>query len=254
MKLHFREYGEGQPLVILHGLFGSSDNWQTLGKKFSEHFHVYLVDQRNHGHSPHSEEFSYGDMADDLSEFLEDHDLSDVILLGHSMGGKTVMTYAQENIERIAKLIVVDIGPKQYPMHHQTIIEGLQALDLNVYNTRGKCDRKLAEYIPEIAVRQFLLKNLYWREKGVLDWRINLDVLAREIYSIIGGLNKVEIECDTLFIRGDRSNYIVEADYPEIKALFPNGEITTFENVGHWVHAEAPALFYNEVMRFTAKQ
>ena len=141
MKLHYREYGEGQPMVILHGLFGSSDNWQRLGKELSNRYRVFLVDQRNHGHSPHSNDFSYELMSDDLDELLEENDLEDVILVGHSMGGKTAMTYAQFDTNRLAKLVVIDIGPKQYPMHHDTILEGLHSIDFNFHNTRGKCER-----------------------------------------------------------------------------------------------------------------
>ncbi len=253
MKLHARVLGEGQPLIILHGLFGSSDNWQTLGRRFAEHYKVFLVDQRNHGHSPHSNDFSYELMADDLDELITDHDLEDVILIGHSMGGKTVMTYAQLDDTRIDKMVVVDIGPKGYPMHHDVILEGLHSLDFTVHNTRGKCDRKLAEFIPEIGVRQFLLKNLYWVEKGQLGWRMNLHVLTREMESIIAAINEEQVDVQTLFIRGDQSNYIMESDYADIRDQFPNSRIETFEGVGHWVHAEAPEKFYATIMDFTAE-
>ena len=254
MKLHYRTYGSGQPLIILHGLFGSSDNWQTLGKKIAEDYQVFLVDQRNHGHSPHDEEFTYSHMAADLQEFIEDHYLDDVILVGHSMGGKTVMTYALMDESRISKMVVVDIGPKQYPMHHQTILEGLHTLDLSVDNTRRKADEKLQQYIPEVGVRQFLLKNLYWVENESgdrqLGWRINIPVISREMENIIGGLDSEQIITDTLFIRGERSNYILEDDYDSILMQFPNAIIRTFDGVGHWVHAEAPQQFYSTLMEF----
>ena len=250
MKLHVREYGEGQPLLILHGLFGSSDNWQTLGKQLAEHYQVFLIDQRNHGHSPHSNDFSYELMADDLDEFITERDLEDVILVGHSMGGKTVMTYAQLDDTRISKLIVVDIGPKAYPMHHDAILEGLQSLDFEVYNTRGKCDAKLAEYVPQFGVRQFLLKNLYWVEKGQLGWRINLQVITREMEDIISALEPEQVDISTLFIRGELSNYIVDSDYESIMAQFPDSQIETISGVGHWIHAEAPKEFYQVLMDF----
>ena len=240
MKLHFREYGEGQPMVILHGLFGSSDNWQRIGKELSSRFRVFLVDQRNHGHSPHSNDFSYELMSDDLDEFLEENDLEDVILVGHSMGGKTAMTYTQFDTNRLAKLVVIDIGPKQYPMHHDTILEGLHSIDFNVQNTRGKCDVQLAKYVSDVAVRQFLLKNLYWIEKGQLDWRINLNVLSREMSQVIAAIDTEVVNLPTLFVRGELSNYILESDFLSIKQQFTSARIETISSVGHWVHAEAP--------------
>lgn len=250
MKLHAREYGAGQPLVILHGLFGSSDNWQTLGKKLAEDYHVFLVDQRNHGKSPWSDAFSYEHMASDLGEFLEDRNLNHVILVGHSMGGKTVMRYAQQDATRIAQLVVVDIGPKEYPMHHQTILEGLHSIDFSIHNTRGKCEAQLSKYIAEMPVRQFLLKNLYWKEKGQLGWRINIPVISAAMEEIIGGLPSNQVDVETLFIRGERSNYIIETDYDSIAEQFPDSTIETFEGVGHWVHAEAPQQFYNTLIEF----
>lgn len=250
MKLHFREYGEGQPLVILHGLFGSSDNWQIIGKELSAHFHVFLVDQRNHGHSPHSNDFSYDLMSDDLDELLEDNDLEDVVLVGHSMGGKTAMTYAHFDTNRLAKLVIIDIGPKQYPMHHETILEGLQSIDFNSHNTRSKCEVQIAKYVTDVGVRQFLLKNLYWVEKGQLEWRINLIVLAREMQNILSAMDEQIVELPTLFVRGELSNYILESDFNSIKEQFVNARIETVSAVGHWVHAEAPKKILELLIQF----
>ncbi|MDA8715019.1 alpha/beta fold hydrolase [Flavobacteriales bacterium] len=253
MKLHYREYGEGQPMVILHGLFGSSDNWQRLGKELSNRYRVFLVDQRNHGHSPHSNDFSYELMSDDLDELLEENDLEDVILVGHSMGGKTAMTYAQFDTNRLAKLVVIDIGPKQYPMHHDTILEGLHSIDFNFHNTRGKCDAQLAKYVSDVAVRQFLLKNLYWIEKGQLDWRINLNVLSREMNQIIAAIDTEVVNLPTLFVRGELSNYILESDFPSIKQQFTSARIETISSVGHWVHAEAPQKMLALIGQFASE-
>ena len=250
MKLNYKKYGEGQPLIIVHGLFGSLDNWQTLGKKFAEHFEVYLVDQRNHGHSPHSEEMNYQLMSDDLHELITDLNLSDVVLVGHSMGGKAVMTYATQHAEFLDKLVVVDIAPKEYPLHHDRILEGLNALDLSVVNTRGKADAILATYVSDISIRQFLLKNLYWIEKGQLAWRINIPVLTERMEDILATTPPVRVETPTLFIRGEKSNYITEADYQDIYNQFLNSEIETIYNVGHWAHAENPLEFYNLLMEF----
>lgn len=258
MKLHYRVIGneEGQenlnkkPLFILHGLFGSSDNWQTLAKKFAERYVVYLVDQRNHGHSPHSDDFDYELMAEDFYTLVKDLGLSKINVIGHSMGGKTVINFAKNHPELLDKMIVVDISHKQYPMHHEQILAGLNAIDLSVVKTRGNADKVLSEYVSELGVRQFLLKNLYWIEKGQLAWRINIPVLSREIYRIIDAIEFDQISVNTLFIRGGRSNYILESDYSEINTQFPQSEIYSIEESGHWIHAEAPVEFYNKVVDY----
>mgnify|MGYP001417074027 FL=1 len=251
MKLHYRKYGEGQPLIILHGLFGSSDNWQTLGKKFAENFEVYLVDQRNHGHSPKSDEFNYQLLSDDLYNLIRDLELENIILVGHSMGGKTVMTFAQKYPEFIEKLIVVDIGPKAYPMHHNIILEGLNSLDLSIIKSRGQADKQLSKFIEDNGVKQFLLKNLFWVEKGQLGWRINIPVLEDKMPNIIAAIPDKIVENPTLFIRGEKSNYIVEDDFQKIYDQFPNSEIETIYDAGHWVHAENPFSFYNMIIDFS---
>lgn len=251
MKLHYRTIGEGQALFILHGLFGSSDNWQSLGKRFAEKFKVYFVDQRNHGHSPHSDEFNYGLMVEDFHELVTDLGEKNFHIIGHSMGGKTAIGFAAKYPELIDKMIVADISHKSYPMHHDQIIEGLNSIDLSVIKSRSEAEKKLEEYIPQFGVRQFLLKNLYWIEPGVqLAWRINLPVLDKEIPNILVEIPFDKIDVETLFIRGELSNYILESDYASIAAKFPNSSIHTIKNVGHWVHAEAPEEFYDTVIEF----
>ena len=250
MKLHHRIIGEGEPLFILHGLFGSSDNWQTLGKQFAEKYQVIFVDQRNHGRSPWSDEFNYDLMVTDFKELVDDLGFSKINVLGHSMGGKTVIGFAAKYPELIDQMIVADISHKAYPVHHEQIIEGLQSLDLSVIKSRGQADRELAQHISEIGVRQFLLKNLYWVEKGQLGWRINIPVLSEKIYDIIAEIKFDSIGSDTLFIRGGRSNYILESDIPALNLKFPNASIHSIEESGHWVHAEAPEEFYNTVINF----
>lgn len=251
MKLHYRTIGEGKPLFILHGLFGSADNWQTLGKRFAEHYKVYFVDQRNHGHSPHSDEFSYDLMVEDFHALVTDLGEEKINVIGHSMGGKTVIGYAAKYPETIEKMIVADISHKAYPMHHDHILEGLNAIDLSVIRSRGEAEKKLEEYIPQFGIRQFLLKNLYWIEPGVkLGWRINLPVLNREIGCILQEIKFDKIEVDTLFIRGALSNYILESDYESIGEKFPHSKIHTIENAGHWIHAEAPDEFYQVITDF----
>ncbi len=253
MKLHYRTIGEGEPLFILHGLFGSADNWQTLGKRFAEKHKVYFVDQRNHGHSPHSSEFSYELMSADFYELVTDLGYTKINILGHSMGGKTAIQFAKDHGELIDKLIVVDISHKGYPLHHDQILEGLNALDLKKIKSRGAADEALSSYISEISVRQFLLKNLYWIEQGKLAWRINLPVLTAKISTIVSAIDVDRIQTPTLFIRGGRSNYILESDFENIRSTFPNSQIVSIEESGHWVHAEAPEEFCTAVMDFLAE-
>ncbi|PCJ01185.1 MAG: alpha/beta hydrolase [Flavobacteriales bacterium] len=243
MQLNFKKIGEGEPLVILHGLFGSLDNWMSLAKKLSCHFEVYVVDARNHGQSPHSEEFNYDVMADDLYEFILHHNIIDPIILGHSMGGKTAMQFAMNYPDKLTKLIVADIAPKPYPVHHTAIIDGMLSINLDIINTRKGANEELSKHLDDFSTRQFLLKNLYWIEKEKLAWRFNLPVITRDIEIIGQGLENIEpFEKPTLFIRGEKSNYITTNDFVIIKNIFLNTEIKTM-NTGHWVHAEKPAEF-----------
>ena len=242
--------GEGQPMMILHGLFGFSDNWQTHAKKLAEYYRVILVDLRNHGHSDWSDEFSYDLMAEDVHKLCVDLGIRKMILLGHSMGGKVAMLFAQRHEELLEKLIVVDIGVKEYPMHHQHIIAGLRALDLENMKARSEAETILKEHIDSGGVRQFLLKNLYWKEKGQLAYRMNLDVLERELPQILSPLPEEEVFVPTLFIRGELSNYILDEDIEELEDRFPDSYIVTIPDAGHWVHAEAPDQFLEAVLGF----
>ncbi len=250
MKLHYREIGEGQPMVILHGLFGNSDNWQTHAKKLSEYYRVILVDQRNHGHSDWNDDFSYDLMSADLFELFEDLDLKKVILLGHSMGGKTAIRFSQEHPQFVEKLIIVDIGVKEYPMHHAEILKGLYSIDLNKIHTRNEAEQILSKHIESKGIRQFLLKNLYWKEKGILEWRMNIQVLDREMNNILAKLPEKELFIPTLFIRGALSNYILEDDLDQLENQFPDMNLITINNAGHWVHSECPIEFINTVLEF----
>ena len=252
MKLHHRILGEGEPLYILHGLFGYSDNWQTLGRQFAEDYQVVLVDQRNHGRSPHSDEFNYQVMAEDLLELMNDLGHDKINLLGHSMGGKTSLEFAKNYPNRLNKMIVVDIGLKQYQSHHDEIIAGLQSIDLTVVKTRGEADDQLAKYVPHIGVRQFLLKNLYWVEKGELGWRMNIPGIVKNMPNVLAAINITQSNVDTLFIRGALSNYISEDDYEDLASRFTHFKIHSVEKAGHWVHAEVADEFYRTVMDFLA--
>ena len=181
MKLNFKKIGEGNPLLILHGLFGQLDNWMTFGKKISEQgFAVYLVDLRNHGQLPHCEIFNYDVLAADVVGLINDEQLHDVAIMGHSLGGKTAMTVALKNPQLISKLIVVDLATKYYPVHNTEVIDALIAVNLNVIKTRSDAEKKLIEKISDVGTRQFLLKNLFWIADGQLAWRFNLRVIEQQ--------------------------------------------------------------------------
>ncbi|HOX83019.1 MAG TPA: alpha/beta fold hydrolase [Chryseolinea sp.] len=253
MKLHFREYGEGQPIIILHGLFGSSDNWLTQAKLFAPHYKVYTIDQRNHGLSPHSDDFDYRFMADDLLEFVQDHQLKDPIVIGHSMGGKTAMNFAIAHPDKLSKLIVVDIAPRAYNLEHYTIAEGLKAIDLTALSSRNDADVALSKYVEEADVRQFLLKNLQRKTEGGFSWKINLKVITAKLSNVGVDLHyKGVFEGPTLFIRGQRSNYVKDTDWKHITEVFPSATLETME-AGHWVQAEKPQEFVEVVSKWLSK-
>jgi pimeloyl-ACP methyl ester carboxylesterase len=250
MDLFFRTAGIGDPLVILHGLFGSSDNWFSLSKVFAESFCVYTIDQRNHGQSPQSEDFNYQLLAEDLEEFLAKHSLKNPIVIGHSMGGKTAMNLAIKNPAAIGKLIVVDIAPKSYPVHHDHILEGLTSIPIATLASRTEADKILSEYVPEPDVRQFLLKNLSRNGEGKFEWKINLASIQNHIEEIGMGMQYQGVfEKPTLFINGARSNYFKAGDEVLVKTLFPAAQIATI-NASHWVQAEKPEEFVQVVLKF----
>lgn len=252
MILYSNISGQGKPFVILHGFLGMSDNWKTLGRKFSaEGFEVHLVDQRNHGRSFHSDEFNYDALAKDLKHYCDAHQLKNIVLLGHSMGGKTAMLFAAEYPELISKLIVADISPRFYPVHHDAILNGLTSLNFEVLKTRKEAEAQLATYVSEFGVRQFLLKNLYWIEKGQLALRINLKALKNTVEEVGEALpTHLKFEGETLFLKGDKSEYITKEDESSIKLQFSRANVKTISNAGHWLHAENPIDFYNAVMSF----
>ncbi len=252
MLLHSNIIGEGKSFVILHGFLGMGDNWKTLSRKFAEQgFQVHLVDQRNHGRSFHDASFDYEVMVEDLKTYCDEHQLEDMILLGHSMGGKTAMLFATTYPDMISKLLVADISPRFYPIHHDTILEGLSALDFIEITSRGAAEKHLEAYVPDFGTRQFLLKNLYWKEKGRLALRIHLEVLKEHVEEVGEALPvHAKYSGDTLFLRGDKSEYIGTDDEAIIKNHFEKAQIVTISNAGHWLHAENPNDFYKEVMSF----
>ena len=250
MNLFFREIGEGKPMVILHGLFGASDNWLTMAKRLGKFRKLYILDQRNHGQSPHSQNFGYESMVGDLEKFVEEHKLTTPDLLGHSMGGKVAMHFAVKHPELLSKLIVVDIAPKHYPIHHDVILEGLKAIDIEHLISRSEADKELAEYVEQPGIRQFLLKNLKRNDHG-FEWKMNLDTIYNNVANVGEGLKASDVvQNQTLFIRGGLSRYILDEDIPNIKKHFPNGKIETIDQASHWVHAEQPEALCKLVESF----
>jgi pimeloyl-ACP methyl ester carboxylesterase len=250
--LHSRIEGQGKPLLIIHGFLGMSDNWKSFGTLYAaEGFQVHILDLRNHGKSFHSDEFSYDIMVQDVLEYCQAHQFKKVSIIGHSMGGKVAMLLATTYPELIDKLIVADIGPKYYAPHHQDILAGLNAVDFSTKPDRAQVEEMLYPYIPDFGTRQFLMKSLYWIEPGQLAYRFNLSVFNAKIEVIGTALpEEAHFENPTLFIRGGNSNYILDSDLPEIKKHFPNFELATIPNVGHWLHAENPKLFFEETAKF----
>ena len=250
--LYSKIEGQGQPLLILHGFLGMSDNWKTLGIQFAaEGFQVHLLDLRNHGRSFHSEEFSYELMVQDVHEYCQSNNLTTFSIIGHSMGGKVAMLFATTYPDLIEKLIVADIGPKYYPPHHQAILEGLNAVDFSKKPSRNEVDAILAIPISDFGTRQFLLKSLYWQEPGQLAFRFNLTVFNKKMDEIGKPLPlESTSSLPTLFVRGGNSNYILDQDLGGIRQHFPKAQLQTIPNVGHWLHAENPVLFYQFCIDF----
>lgn len=250
MKLFYRELGQGQPLIILHGLFGSSDNWFSLSKIFAEHFKVYVVDQRNHGLSPHDGKHDYDILTEDLKEFIAEHNINQPIIIGHSMGGKVAMNFAVKYPSLLSQLIIVDITPKAYPVHHNSILKGLKAIKLNKLGSRGQADQILSDFESDPSVRQFLLKNLARGDQQQFEWRINIPVLEKNIEAMGAAIEaNGKFTGPTLFVIGSKSNYFESGDEDIIKKYFPSAIVEKLET-GHWVQAEKPEEFMNTVFTF----
>ncbi|MFT5254635.1 MAG: esterase [Flavobacteriales bacterium] len=250
--LYSKIEGEGTPLLILHGFLGMLDNWKTLGMQFAtEGFQVHMLDMRNHGRSIQSEEFTYEIMAQDIYEYCQANNLSNIELIGHSMGGKTAMLFAATYPEIVDKMIIADIGPKFYPQHHQSILVGLNAVDFSTKPSRSEVEAILSEHIADFGTRQFLMKSLYWQEQGQLAFRFNLSVFNKKMDEIGVALPGAAVfNKPTLFIRGGNSNYILDSDFANIKTHFPDSKVETIPNVGHWLHAENPKMFHEIAISF----
>lgn len=266
MKLFYRTFGEGPALIIVHGLYGASDNWVSIGKALSDRFEVFLIDQRNHGRSPHSRQHDYPSMKEDLREFMDDRAIESAVLMGHSMGGKTIMFFAADYPERVNGLIVVDMSPRSYrnnldsaprSIDHATILKAMLSLEPEKYTERNEIDRAFARYIPVSRVRQFLLKNLRRNEDHTFSWKLNVPAIHNNLDRILEGMDTSRFEnghgitgFPVLFIKGEKSDYIRKTDEPIIYTIFPYAEIFSIPNAGHWIHAEQPERLLQKVEEF----
>lgn len=256
MKLFYRQYGEGQPVIIIHGIFGISDNWVTIGRRLAEKFEVFILDQRNHGQSPHSDTFNYYVLVDDLFEFIEDHQLINPILIGHSMGGKVAMNFALEYPQRVDKLIVVDISTRSYPARkqHMDIMTAMLSIDFDNVGSREEIEEIITEKVKSPRITQFVLKNLYRIGKKRLAWRLNIEDIYNNIENVFEGIDSsYSYDNPALFIKGGASDYILDEDYKLIKKNFPNAQFKTIENASHWVHADAPDELCQSFSEFLKK-
>jgi pimeloyl-ACP methyl ester carboxylesterase len=265
MELYYRKEGEGPVVVVIHGLYGSSDNWMNMGKRLAENHTVYMIDQRNHGRSPFADEHTFNAMRDDLATFFKQHQIEKATILGHSMGGKTAMWFAADYPEKVEKLVIADIAPKDYlqlkdssQYHlHRNILLAMQELDFSRVKKRRDVDDILSEKIDDERIRQFLLKSVAKDKKTKqYKWRLNVEVLYDYLDEIVGGVNRQWFDdripinnYPVIFIRGLKSNYIMDEDIPLIKEIYPDASIVDIPGAGHWLHAEKPDEFMEAVMR-----
>lgn len=250
MELNYKSFGQGDPIVILHGLFGTLDNWQTIAKKLADKYMVYIVDQRNHGKSPHAAPMDYPTLAADLKAFLESQWIHHAHIIGHSMGGKTAMQFALDYPDFVDELIVVDIAPKAYAGGHQAIFDALFSIDIDALQSRSEAEEILKSRIDEEGVRLFLLKNLTRKKEGGFRWKMNLPVIHQHYQDILAPIESMfTFDDPALFIRGGKSDYILDTDLDGIKEPFPAASLETIPEAGHWIHAEAPAAFLDVVKK-----
>ncbi|MDX1402230.1 MAG: alpha/beta fold hydrolase [Kiloniellales bacterium] len=252
LNLAFGDEGDGEPLLILHGLFGARGNWASHVKALTPHFRVITADLRNHGASPWADSMSYDDMADDLRALLDRLGLDTASVIGHSMGGKVAMALALAENERVSRLVVVDIAPVSYPPRLLSYAEAMAAIDPDQLKGRAEADKLLQKVVDDPSVRAFLLQNLR-REEGRLRWRLNLEILIREMEAISGFPEKLRQEAyggPTLFVAGGRSDHLTADHQQEIQRLFPNATARLLPSAGHWVHSEQPEAFMRALFAF----
>ena len=251
ISLNYKKIGEGDPVIILHGLFGMLDNWQSFGKQLAKDYEVYLVDQRDHGRSPHTQAFDYRVLATDIRDFMRQHDIRTARIVGHSMGGRTAMNVALLYPEIVDQLLVVDMGVKTYQGGHEYIIEALQSIPIHEVDSRSEVDAMLASSISQAGVRLFLMKNLTRSKTGGYTWKINLNLLAKSYPNIMRGIDTdIPSVTNTLFVKGGNSAYIEDGDMDGIKSVFTKADLVTIEGAGHWIHAEKPQELLDITKRF----
>ncbi len=252
MELSYSQFGTGPAMIILHGLFGQRDNWLTIARIFSSDYSVYLPDARNHGQSPHSDEFSIPFMCADLYEFMNLHRIEKTILIGHSMGGKVVLDFVVKYPERVEKLIIIDIAPRAYEdrAEHRQVLEVMQQLDLSFFQTRKQLEEALRNQLPEKLV-QLALKNSYYKLPNVLDWKLNVDGISKNMPLLLEEvLIEKSIPVPALWIRGGLSDFVSEADEVFLRQKFTRLEIRTIQGASHWVHADKPNELVAEIKNF----
>jgi len=254
--LNYQQLGQGEHIVLIHGLFGSLENLNMVAKSLSQHYCVTSVDVRNHGNSFHQAGMDYNCLAQDVINLLNALSIESCHLLGHSMGGKIAMQIALSTPKRVNKLLVADIAPVEYPAHHLTIIKGLQAIDLTKVQKRKDADNQLAKYVEDISIRQFLLRNIAINEQGQFQFKCNLNNIEQG-YPQIMKANVTQVEQHftgkTLFIKGGNSDYITAKHQRAITALFPNARAKIIQGAGHWLHAEKTVAFNKIVTDFLTK-
>jgi pimeloyl-ACP methyl ester carboxylesterase len=252
MNLNFKTIGSGFPLIILHGLLGSLDNWQTIARQMGEHFQVFIIDQRNHGRSPHTAEFSYELLVNDVIEFMQQQGIGKAHFIGHSMGGKVVMRLALDHPEKVAKLVVVDVAPVEYEDRHSAVFKALFAVDLRTLQSRQQAEGTLRSILGnDESTVQFLMKGLYRDDDNKFQWRFNVQPLYDAYDEISSGITSDKpFEGDTLFIKGEKSEYINASNFSEIIDLFPNNRLVEIAGAGHWVNADRPVQFIDAVLKF----
>jgi esterase len=251
MRLHYRKYGEGQPLLILHGLFGSSDNWHTLARRWGHSFQVYTLDQRNHGSSPHESAMDYSELCQDLHEFITREGLESVHIVGHSMGGKVGMLFASTHPEIVQSLTVLDIGIGHVEGKHEFILQALSSVNPDEFSSRDEIKQRLQTLIASPPVQQFLLKNILRTVDGGMAWKFNRDALLEHYDDLTTSLDLSQpFLGSVLFLRGEKSDYLDQELPAEIMQYFPLAQLHTIRGAGHWLHADKPDELYTSVLNF----
>lgn len=252
VKLNYKIIGSGKPIIILHGLFGMLDNWLNMAKRLeSEGYMIILIDQRDHGRSPHTHQFDYKTLASDLLHFMEENWIHECILIGHSMGGKTALQFMAEHESMISKCIIIDIGIKKYNGGHQDVFEALFAVELDQLTSREEAELVMMDKLHDLGTVQFLMKNLTRKKEGGFEWKMHLNLLYKEYQNILAAVSfDHRCESDIRFIKGGNSNYIVESDIPNIMAVLPKSSFVTIADAGHWVHVDKANELFNEIISF----